>query len=28
MLFLCLVPVIWLSRPQRAGAAVDAGGAH
>jgi len=28
ILFLCLVPLIWLSRPQRTGAAVDAGGAH
>jgi DHA2 family multidrug resistance protein len=28
MLFLCLIPLIWLSRPQRMGAAVDAGGAH
>jgi DHA2 family multidrug resistance protein len=28
ILFLCLVPLIWLSRPQRMGAAVDAGGAH
>jgi DHA2 family multidrug resistance protein len=28
ILFLCLIPLIWLSRPQRMGAAVDAGGAH
>jgi MFS transporter, DHA2 family, multidrug resistance protein len=28
LLFLCLIPLIWLSRPQRQGAAVDAGGAH
>lgn len=28
VLFLCLIPVIWLAKPQRTGAAVDAGGAH
>ena len=28
ILFLCLIPLIWLSRPQRQSGPVDAGGAH
>ncbi len=28
ILFLCLIPLVWMTRPQRMAAAVDAGGAH
>jgi DHA2 family multidrug resistance protein len=28
VLFLCLIPVIWMARPKRMAVAVDAGGAH
>jgi DHA2 family multidrug resistance protein len=28
MLFLCLIPLVWMARPQRTAATVDAGGAH
>ncbi|HEX5355930.1 MAG TPA: DHA2 family efflux MFS transporter permease subunit [Aquabacterium sp.] len=27
-LFLCLIPIVWLAKPKRSAAAVDAGGAH
>lgn len=28
VLFLCLIPIVWLAKPKRSATAVDAGGAH
>ncbi|MBI2733958.1 MAG: DHA2 family efflux MFS transporter permease subunit [Aquabacterium sp.] len=28
VLFLCLIPIVWLAKPKKSAAAVDAGGAH
>lgn len=28
VLFVCLIPLVWLARPRKGGASVDAGGAH
>ncbi len=28
VLFLCLIPIVWLAKPRKTAAAVDAGGAH